>query len=316
MKTTNGGANWQGSQIAQGMYGWTIHFTSPLNGYAAGDPGKIYRTTNGGDNWTMTTHSSNVYLTGINFINANTGFITGHNGLILRTTNAGNSWDSLVTGTTSILTKITSNQNGVILVSGIFGRIMKSTNLGSNWVSVTGLTPYTINDVKFLNNNTAYAVGSGGELFITHNAGDTWVKEQSKSGNIVRTFSIVSPSKLMLFGEEGNMQKYTPDLTSTGNGNSSEVPSRYSLEQNFPNPFNPSTNVKFSIPSDGNVKLTVFDITGREVKVLTNEKMNTGSYEINFNGTGISSGVYFYRLDVTGDEGLSFSETKKMILVK
>jgi len=193
---------------------------------------------------------------------------------------------------------------------------MKSTNLGANWVSTTGLTPFTINDIKFLNNNTAYAVGSGGELFITHNAGDTWVKEQSKSGNIIRSFSIVSPSKLMLFGEQGNMLKYTPDLTSTGNGTNSEVPSRYSLEQNFPNPFNPSTNVKFSIPANGIVKLTVFDITGREVKVLANEKMNTGSYEINFNGTGISSGVYFYRLDVTGKDGLSFSDTKKMILVK
>jgi hypothetical protein len=190
---------------------------------------------------------------------------------------------------------------------------MKSTNLGANWVSTTGLTQFTINDVKFLNNNTAYAVGSGGELFISHNAGDTWVKEQSKSGNIIRTFSIVSPAKLMLFGEEGNMLKYTPDLTSTGNGNNSEVPSRYTLEQNFPNP---ATNVKFSIPADGNVKLTVFDITGREVKVLANEKMNAGSYEISFNGAGVSSGVYFYRLDVTGKDGLSFSETKKMIFVK
>jgi photosystem II stability/assembly factor-like uncharacterized protein len=249
-------------------------------------------------------------------VNANTGFITGYNGVILRTTNAGSSWDSLATGTSLLLTKIASNQNGVILATGIFGRIMKSTNLGANWVSTSGLTPYTINDVKFLNNNTAYAVGSGGELFITHNAGDTWIKEQSKSGNTIRTLSIVTPSRLMVFGEEGNMLKYTPDLTSTGNGNNNEVPSLYKLEQNFPNPFNPSTNVKFSIPADGIVKLIVFDITGREVKMLTNEKMNAGNFEVNFNASGISSGVYFYRLDVTGKDGLSFSDTKKMILVK
>lgn len=94
------------------------------------------------------------------------------------------------------------------------------------------------------------------------------------------------------------------------------MPSEYSLEQNFPNPFNPSTNVKFSIPAEGNVKLSVFDITGREVKTLLNAKMITGSYEIAFDGTGISSGVYFYRLDVTGKDGINFSDTKKMILVK
>lgn len=70
---------------------------------------------------------------------------------------------------------------------------MKSTNLGANWTTASGLTQYTINDVKFVDNNTAYAVGSGGELFISHNAGDSWSKDQSKSGNTLRTLSIVSP---------------------------------------------------------------------------------------------------------------------------
>ena len=60
----------------------------------------------------------------------------------------------------------------------------------------------------------------------------------------------------------------------------------------------------------------VFDITGREVKIIANEKMNAGSYELSFNGSELSSGVYFYRLDVTGNDGISFSDTKKMILVK
>ncbi|HMT12746.1 MAG TPA: YCF48-related protein, partial [Ignavibacteria bacterium] len=283
---------------------------------AAGDPGKIYRTTNGGDNWALTQLSSNEYLYGINFMNQSTGFVCGNNGLILRTTNAGNTWDSLASGTTLTLTKVAVNSNGVILVSGIYGRIMKSTNLGANWTSVSGLTQYTINDVKFLDNNTAYAVGSGGELFITYNAGDSWIKDQSKSGNILRTLSIVSPSKIMVFGEEGNMLKFTPNLTSTGNGSINEVPSGFSLEQNFPNPFNPATVVKFSIPADADVKLVVFDITGREVKTLADGKMNAGRHELSFIGAMLSSGAYFYRLDVTGKDGISFTDTKKMILVK
>lgn len=116
-------------------------------------------------------------------------------------------------------------------------------------------------------------------------------------------------------GIYGTILKYGLNMTSTGNNNS-EVPLKFSLQQNFPNPFNPNTNIMFTIPERGNVKLTVFDITGRIITEPANGNMNTGSYEISFDGTGISSGVYFYRLDVISETGLNFSETKKMILIK
>jgi hypothetical protein len=308
-------ASWQGNQIAANMYGWSIHFSTTSNGYAIGDQGKIYKTTNGGDNWTVTTHSSNVYMTGITFLNENEGYICGYSGVILKTTNAGTTWDSLATGTSTTLQKITINANGELLACGYSGTILRSTNHGASWSAATGLTAYTLNDIKFVNNNTAYAVTSNGQLFVSNNAGATWQMENSITGNEIRSLSIVTSSKLLMFGQEGNIVKYTPNLTSTGTGNN-EVPSSYKLEQNYPNPFNPSTTVKFSIPNEGSVKLAIFDITGREVKTLVNENMQSGSYEISFNGADISSGVYFYRLDVTGKAGLSYSDTKKMILVK
>jgi hypothetical protein len=89
------------------------------------------------------------------------------------------------------------------------------------------------------------------------------------------------------------------------------MPSSYSLSQNYPNPFNPTTNVKFSILNSGDVKIVVYDVQGREVQTLVNERLNAGTYEVKFDGSSLNSGVYFYRLTTEG-----FTETKKMLLIK
>ncbi len=92
---------------------------------------------------------------------------------------------------------------------------------------------------------------------------------------------------------------------------SSVVPERYTLDQNYPNPFNPATVINYSIPKSGNVSLKVFDVLGREVINLVNSFQISGTYKVTFNGSSLSSGIYFYSLN-SG----SFAETKRMILVK
>ncbi|QOJ30460.1 MAG: T9SS type A sorting domain-containing protein [Ignavibacteriales bacterium] len=108
--------------------------------------------------------------------------------------------------------------------------------------------------------------------------------------------------------------KYSDVVTSEFTGNIQE----YILEQNFPNPFNPTTRIKFSIPQqNGNkpqlVTLTVYDILGNEIAVLVNEEKPSGTYEVDFtaNNASLSAGVYVYRLRAG-----AFSETKTMILLK
>ena len=89
------------------------------------------------------------------------------------------------------------------------------------------------------------------------------------------------------------------------------VPTKFELSQNYPNPFNPSTTIKFSLPEAANVKLTIFNILGQEVKTLVNEFKEVGVHTINFNSDGIDSGVYIYRI-----EAGSFTQTRKMTLIK
>ncbi len=89
------------------------------------------------------------------------------------------------------------------------------------------------------------------------------------------------------------------------------LPSEFRLEQNYPNPFNPSTIISFQVPNSSFVNLKVYDALGNEIATLVNEEKSTGSYEVNFRATNLSSGIYLYHLQAG-----SFVETKKMLLMK
>jgi len=92
---------------------------------------------------------------------------------------------------------------------------------------------------------------------------------------------------------------------------SSEIPDRFELDQNYPNPFNPETNITFRIAAKSPVKLIVFDILGRIVQTLVDKQLTPGSYQMNFSGSNLTSGLYFFRLETD-----ALTETKKMILIK
>lgn len=105
-------------------------------------------------------------------------------------------------------------------------------------------------------------------------------------------------------------------LTPIGIHNLSEVVSGYQMFQNYPNPFNPTTTIKFSIPANGFVSLKIYDMLGREIKDLVNNNMTAGFYSYDFNASDLSSGVYFYKIQVNGEKGVQYINTKRMVLVK
>ena len=90
-----------------------------------------------------------------------------------------------------------------------------------------------------------------------------------------------------------------------------DAPAKYSLDQNYPNPFNPSTLIKYSVAQDGFVSVSIFNLLGEKVATLVNSNMKAGSYEVNFNASQLSSGVYFYSIEA-GD----FKAVRKMMLMK
>ena len=131
--------------------------------------------------------------------------------------------------------------------------------------------------------------------------------------SIIETYNTVGDMGAIWVGGPTPYRLYYDgyNLATRINNNQSEIPQVYSLGQNYPNPFNPTTKIDFSIPKNGSVTLKIFDMVGKEIETIIDKEMNAGNYTVDFNAARLSSGTYFYKL-TSG----SFTETKKMILVK
>ena len=96
------------------------------------------------------------------------------------------------------------------------------------------------------------------------------------------------------------------------------LPSVYTLEQSFPNPFNSSTVIKFQLPYNSKVKLKIYDLLGQEVETLVNESQSAGNQQVTWNANHVASGLYFYKIEATSiaDPSKSYTNIMKMILIK
>lgn len=184
----------------------------------------------------------------------------------------------------------------------------RSTNKGLSWTTLgnalatpRGITIDLSGNIYLAGNGGAYKSTNGGANFVNFNL----------TGSCTPALSYQNKILVGASGGTAGVYIYT-DSTISGTipiGNT--FPGSYSLSQNFPNPFNPETNIKYSIPTASNVKLTLHDVTGREVVVLLNEYKNPGFYDIKVNASRLSSGVYFYRIETEG-----FNAIRKMIVIK
>ena len=166
---------------------------------------------------------------------------------------------------------------GVFDVRYSSGRLAEDLNSSVKTIDMSGVT-YPVK-VKIENIDVSLQDVTGKEI-----------NTNVKSGEEI-TISNPSINKLMVSGEL--------------------LPDKYVLEQNYPNPFNPNTMIRFSIPNEVQVNLSVYNVLGEKVKVLKNEIMKPGYYQVEFDASTIASGVYVYRIKTGG-----FIETKKMLLIK
>lgn len=162
---------------------------------------------------------------------------------------------------------------------------------------------YTIFEVQF-----KYGVNYGGGAANTGCADNFNDNENAIGDNhVINLFSTAWYCEVLdTFGIMGP-QEFTTDVEDI----TTALPTAYALEQNFPNPFNPTTMINFSVPVEGFVTLNVYNSIGQQVATLVNESKSAGTYQVDFDATSLTSGIYFYRIS-SGN----FTETKKMILLK
>ena len=121
---------------------------------------------------------------------------------------------------------------------------------------------------------------------------------------------VLNPSEVVAIFSAGSAGKCKPAIT-TGINSTKELPKQFGLFQAYPNPFNPTVTIRYDIPKTSCVKISVFDVLGKEVKVLVDEEKSPGQYNIVFNAQGFASGIYFYIIQAG-----EYAQNKKMILLK
>jgi len=321
LKTVNGGTNWVTLTTNDSVQLWGMQFVNSTTGYAAGSYGHILKTTNAGASWFQLTNPMQNLLSSIYFRNANTGYISG-SVIILKSTNAGANWSQLSAAFQNFedmnQIQFTDDNTGFGVTSA--GRLFKSTDAGATW-AISTISSNSLMTENFVDGNTGYACGWAGTILRTTDGSATWATQTSPVNEILTSVYFTSPTTGYISTWNGEVLQTTTGGLSFVEKISGSVPENFSLRQNFPNPFNPTTDILFSIapplglPLSGGdaegVRLTIYDILGREISTLVNEPLSPGTYRVRWNATNYSSGVYFYTLS-TG----TFRDTKKMVVVK
>jgi photosystem II stability/assembly factor-like uncharacterized protein len=307
--TTNGGTNWEIRTSGSGTI-FSLSFYTNIGLTVGNNPSVIDKSTDSGNNWTPVTPPTSAPLKGCWLSTINYGWVCGDNGTIWKTVDACANWTDQSLASTYNFEEIRFFGLAAGYVVGSNGAFLKSTNGGTNWFEIpTGVTG-TIYDIFLYNSLTGWIVGDNGTIIRTVDGGANWVAQVSPVTNSLRAIYMTSSLTGYIVGNDGLILKTTNGGDPIGIIPNSH-PVKYELKQNYPNPFNPATKIEYSILKAANVNLSVYDLNGKLVKILIDEMHSVGSYEIDFDGSGLSSGMYFYKLDTDG-----FVQTRKMVLLK
>ncbi|MBK9333644.1 MAG: T9SS type A sorting domain-containing protein [Ignavibacteria bacterium] len=260
----------------------TVFYKDSLNGKCISESGKLLKTTNGGINWL---NQSNININRIKnsyFNDINTIIAIGDNGKIMYTSNSGITWINRSTSTNVNLRSVYMTEENNLYVSGNNGIILFSSDQGLTWAKQPANLNTTINSLQFFNSNSGIAVTDEGQILLT------------SLGTVE-------------MGNENRLLSFNPDYKK----NDFNLNNGFELFQNFPNPFNPITQINYTLPENTFVTIKVYNVLGKEVKSLVNEYMDTGDHFVNFDATGLSSGIYFYKIFAGSN-----IDQKQMLLIK
>lgn len=318
-RSTNKGLNWTVTPITNtsGTSGSNyVAFESEQRGVMVSLDGTTARTTDGGATWVTAPVTGAVMRFVTNIKGTSRYVAVGNTGASWISYDGGATWSTLTAAANTNTLYCIGEFNGTVWAVGNSGTILKwgglplpveftalSSSVSGNTVKIEWTTATEKNNRGFeveRKHTEGQFITRG---FISGAGTSTEVKNYTFNDEDVTAGKYIYRIKQMDFdGQYAYSDEIEVDVT---------TPEKYELTQNYPNPFNPSTTISYSVKFDGFVSLKVYDYTGREVASLVNQEVKAGTYNVQFNALGLSSGVYFYTLATDG-----FKETKKLTLLK
>ncbi len=332
--TSDGGSTWNEKTPVTSYQPYGIYFVNSDTGWTSGEylgvphVSYISKTTDGGTSWDIQTFGTDDYLQDIYFIDNQSGWAVGgtiggsggtQHSVILHTIDSGANWEPETAPTSSTLLGLSFSPGHTGWAVGSDGVLIST--LDPVPVELTSFTASTKeNDVTLSWQTTTETNNSGFEIRRSAagvQSEEPWLRigYVEGQGTSTRTTDYSFIDKNL---KSGNYWYKLIQIDFDGTKTESGVinvkvsdPVKYELAQNYPNPFNPSTSIEYSIPVDGFVSIIIYNSLGEKIRSLVNTQRQAGNYRVNFDADGLSSGIYYYRINAG-----KYSSVKKMILLR
>jgi len=310
--STNNGNSW--NHLSSSPQYPRSMFINKTNTIFVGAYGGIYLSTDDGLNWFKSNppvDPGDVY----SFVTNSLGDIWASSKLFgaFYSSDNGASWEQRSEGMKSKqINALLVDSNDFIYAGSADSGIFRSTDNGISWEEVnSGLTNFKINTLATNADNYIFAGTSGGGIFISTNSGSSW-RSFNDGLTDIYVYAFAFTDQFVFAGTSEGVFRLSEPISSSKIHNT--LPAKLNLSPNYPNPFNSTTKIKFTIPPGDNgskVRLKIFDILGNEISTQLNEYKPAGEYEVEVNCKDLPSGVYIYYLTVG-----ELSSSNKMILLK
>jgi photosystem II stability/assembly factor-like uncharacterized protein len=274
----------------------------------------ILKTTDGGTTWLRKSFRIRSTLYAVTFADANHGWASGTYGRIYATTDGGENWyvQASATIVTSHILSLSFVSPDIGWAVGNNGTIIRTTDGGFSWYPQTSGVRWQLYSVKFLDPLNGWIAGNYGTLLATNDGGVTWQRQASSTIYSLKDIYFNDLNHGWAAGWYGAILKYSDDMVII-NPSPSQQPV-ISAVTNYPNPFNPSTVIQFTLQEPSTVTMKLYNVLGEEVEtILDMKKFNRGIQSVPYVPKEIATGVYFIRIFT---QDTKFSTVRKIMFVK
>lgn len=289
-RTTDGGATWL--LISTGASDLRhVAWAGDEAVWVAGREGSAAVSTDGGQTWASRPSGSLERTESIAAVSATEAWVVGRGGEIRHTTDGGLTWVAQFSGTASDLNDIQMLDASTGYAAGSGNVVLKTTNGGATWTNVA-TAGVSGNGLFFTDADRGWVVGDAGQVWFTADGGATWALQPSGVTAAFNRVHFPTADDGWAVGDAGTIVAFGTTVASEPGS----APFSFALAPAYPNPFNPQTTLRITMPESGPARVAVYDALGREVALLLNDRVTEGTHEVVFEAAGLPSGSYLVRL--------------------